>query len=505
MARSKLVRKSKLTPAQHQRKQLIKLLTRAQYTAFGRQFGFSQLLAKADSHDPAALYQAFKQAVPVYNYNTIHQAWWHRCLAGEADVTWPGTVKYFALSSGTSEASSKYIPITPQMFKSIQRTAIQQILDLPNFDLPATFFSSGVLMLGGSTNLNHHGNYYSGDLSGIQTSQLPTWFQMFYKPGKRISAAREWGEKLDEIVAKAPSWNIGVIAGVPAWVQILMEKIVAKYNVKNIHEIWPNLQVYVHGGVAFEPYKKSFDRLLGKPLKYIETYLASEGSIAYQRKPTEHMKLVLNRGLYFEFVPFTDDNFDGDGEINPNCQTLTIDQVEVGKDYALLLNTNAGAWRYLIGDTIRFTNKETAEIVITGRTKHFLSLCGEHLSVDNMNAGIARMADQHNLTINEFCVAGVNFENLFGHNWYIGVDQEGLDEQQLIHDLDLHLKDLNDDYAVERMHGLKNISLKVLPTSFFYDFMRKIGKEGGQNKFPRVLKKAQLQAWNEFLQEKGLA
>ena len=271
----------------------------------------------------------------------------------------------------------------------------------------------------------------------------------------------------------------------------------------HIHEIWPNLQIFVHGGVSFEPYKKGFEKLLGKPLTYIETYLASEGFLAFQALPgRKSMRLVLNNGIFHEFVPFNDKNFDENGSIRQDAETLKIDQIEEGKDYAILISTCAGAWRYLIGDTIRFVSKEESEIIITGRTKHFLSLCGEHLSVDNMNKAVELASNEFDITIKEFTVLGEPYKNLFAHHWYIGTN-DAVDAQQLGERIDVLLKELNDDYAVERRHALKKVFCEVRPSSDFYDWMRSQGKEGGQNKFPRVLKGEKAESWRVFLKKKG--
>jgi GH3 auxin-responsive promoter len=210
------------------------------------------------------------------------------------------------------------------------------------------------------------------------------------------------------------------------------------------------------------------------------------------------MQLVLNNGLFFEFIPFTDQNFTPDGDLVANPQTLMIDEVQAGREYALLLSTVAGAWRYLIGDTIRFLDPKTAEIVITGRTKHFLSLCGEHLSVDNMNKAIELTDSELGVSVREFTVAGVSHDNLFAHHWYIGTD-DPVDPATFRDHLDRHLAELNDDYAVERRHALKEITVTVLPTATFYKWMEAKGKLGGQNKFPRVLKKAMIADWEAFL------
>jgi hypothetical protein len=489
------------SPFDLQKKELKELLIAASQTEFGKHYNFADVLRNFRMGHKE-FYDVFRRQIPIHTYNKIYKDWWQMSLQGHHDVCWPGRVKYFALSSGTSEAASKHIPVTKDMTKAIQKTSIRQILTLSKYDLPPDFFTAGILMLGGSTHLNRRGNYFEGDLSGIQAAKLPFWFQHFYKPGKKIAKTREWDSKLDEITKKAHEWDIGIIVGVPAWIQILMEKIIAYYRVKHVHEIWPNLRVYVHGGVSFDPYRKGFEKLLGKPIHYIETYLASEGFIAFQAYPNRRsMRLVLNNGIFYEFVPFEDKNFDASGEIRPDAETLLIDEVEEGKEYAILLSSCAGAWRYIIGDVIKFVSLEESEIVITGRTKHFLSLCGEHLSVDNMNKAIELVSDDLNIAIKEFTVAGIPHGSLFAHHWYVGTD-DAVDPQVLRNKIDQHLKELNDDYGVERSAALKDVYVEVLPVKTFYDWMESKGKVGGQNKFPRVMKNAQLEDWQSFLQSR---
>jgi hypothetical protein len=485
-------------PMELQKMELKKLLIEASDTEFGKYYNFHEILASFRQGD-LHFYRAFKEHVPQHDYNKIYKEWWHLAQKGAKNVCWPGRIKYFALSSGTSEASSKYIPVTKEMTKAIQRTSIRQILSLSKYELPDELFGKGILMIGGSTHLNKRGHYFEGDLSGIQAARLPFWFQHFYKPGKKIARTRDWEKKLDEITVNARQWDIGIIVGVPAWLQILLERIIEYHQVNHIHEIWPNLQVYVHGGVSLDPYRKSFEKLLGRPIEYIETYLASEGFIAYQALPKrKSMRLVLNNGIFYEFVPFNEQNFYPTGEMKPNAETLLIDQVQEGTDYALLLSTCAGAWRYLIGDVIRFTSLEESEIVITGRTKHFLSLCGEHLSVDNMNKAIEMVSSELNVEINEFTVSGVPHGSLFAHHWFVGTDHK-VDADKLRDRLDFHLKDLNDDYAVERTAALREVVVDVLPVEKFYGWLKSKGKQGGQNKFPRVMNKTQLEDWKKFL------
>ena len=478
-----------------QLKVLKRLLHKARFTEFGQKFRFDEILMSRDQA------KSFQQLVPVFDYNKIYNEWWYRSLKNIPDVCWPGKINYYALSSGTSEASSKYIPITNDLLYGNKMAMIKHLFTLRHYhSLPVKSIGKGWLTIGGSTALQKQQGYYAGDLSGITQKKAPFWFQPFYKPGKKIARNRNWDKKIDEIVRKAPDWDIAFIVGVPAWVQLTIEKIIEHYKVKTIHDIWPNLAFFVHGGVAFEPYKKGFEKLLAKPLLYIETYLASEGFIAYQDgQDAKGMRLVTSEHIYHEFIPFDQNNFDMEGNVMDNPEVLMLHEVEEGKDYALLLSTSAGTWRYIIGDTVKFVNKDKAEIIITGRTKHFLSLVGEHLSVDNMNKAVKQVSEEMNICIPEFTVAGVAYNNLFAHHWYVATN-DSIDEKILCCKIDEKLKQLNDDYAVERTSALKEVFLDVLSEEDFMEFMRQKGKLGGQHKFPRVLKGTMLEDWQRFLQ-----
>lgn len=484
-------------PRRQQLKVLRKLLRKARFTEFGQTYRFDDILL---SRHPG---KKFQQLVPTFDYSKIHAQWWHRSLEGHSDVCWPGKIKYYALSSGTSEAASKYLPITNDLLKGNRVVMFKQLLTLRNYhDLPVKSIGKGWLMIGGSTDLQKGPGYYAGDLSGITAKKVPFWFTPFYKPGKKIAQTKDWSKKIEMVVEEARNWDIGFVVGVPAWIQLCMEKIIERYGLKNIHDIWPNLAFFVHGGVSFEPYRKGFEKLLGKPLIYIETYLASEGFLAYQDRQNEQgMKLVLNDHIFFEFVPFDDINFDHEGNMIENPEALLIHEVEEGKDYALLISTSAGAWRYMIGDTVRFTDKERCEIIITGRTKHFLSLVGEHLSVDNMNRAVQMASEAMNISLPEFTVAGVPHGLFFAHHWYVACDEE-TNPEEVCKKIDCYLKELNDDYAVERNSALKEVFLTVLPEASFMEFMRLKGKIGGQHKFPRVMKGKMLEEWQTFV-EKG--
>ncbi len=486
-----------ISPVKAQKKQLAKLMRKAQFTAFGEHYKFHKILTSSN------IEKAFKETVPVHDYKSIYKRWWYRSLNGEAYVTWPGKVKYFALSSGTSESSSKYIPVTSEMLRAIKTASLRQLVSMVKYDFPLGFYEKGILMIGGSTHLQYNGRYYEGDLSGITAGNIPFWFQHFYKPGRKISRAADWGTKLDEMVRKAPEWDIGIIVGVPAWVQILMERIIEEHQVKTIHDVWPNLKVYVHSGVSFKPYMKSFEKLVEKTLIYNESYLASEGYIAFQNNPNSvGMELVLDNGIYYEFVPFNDHNFDEDGNLREDLTVLSISEIEENVDYALLLTTNAGAWRYLIGDVVKFINKSRCELVITGRTKHYISICGEHLSVDNMNRAIELLEEDLNVGIKEFTLMGIRHDNMFAHKWYLGTN-DPLDPKVAAKKLDAFLSNLNDDYRVERLEAIRDVIVEVLPTKVFYEYMKLKGKEGSANKFPRVLKNSRITEWEDFLKSEN--
>jgi hypothetical protein len=494
------LRISQNDPQRQQLRVLKKLLRKARFTEFGQDYLFDEILLSRYSEEK------FQEHVPVHEYNKIYERWWKKTLDGVPDVTWPGKIKYYALSSGTSEAASKYIPVTRDMLRSNTINYIRQFMSLLSYDnLPRNSVTKGFLMIGGATDLQKgKAGWYAGDLSGILAKKRPFWFQSFYKPGGRIAAIKDWNQKLNEIVEHAKEWDIGYIVGVPAWCQMCMEIVVEHYKVKNIHEIWPNFGFFVHGGVAFEPYKKGFEKLLAKPIVYIENYLASEGFIGYKhRENAKGMQLILNNNIFMEFVPFDDKNFDSEGKIVDNPTALMVQEVEENKDYALLISTNSGAWRYLIGDTIRFVDKERSEVVITGRTRHFLSLVGEHLSVENMNRAVELVSNELNICIPEFTVVGIPYHNFFAHRWYVACNDK-VDPELLRDKIDKKLCELNDDYAIERASALKEVFLEVLPEEKFLKFMELKGKLGSQHKFPRVMKGKMLEDWNKFLANDAL-
>lgn len=483
------------SPVRHfnkQEKVLRKLITTAAGSSFGRLHDFEKILESED------VVSAFQKTVPFSSYATMKE-WWKRCMSGESDVVTQGSIKYFALSSGTSDGSSKYIPVSKGQLSQFRRESLRFSLQMAlNGEIPKLTFSKDNLMIGGSTMLNYNGIVYWGDLSGIAQLHIPLWYQTFSKPEKEIRQL-QWEEKIERIVQEAPKWDVGMITGIPSWVQLVLERIISHYGLKHIHEMWPNLKIYIHSGISAEPYFKSINNLFGEQVFWYESYLASEGFFAYKEKPeTEGMKMILGDGIFFEFVPFNEKNFDENGNLRENAEALTIQQVEEGLDYALLITTNSGAWRYLIGDTIRFTNSKKAEIKVTGRTKHFLSVTGEHLSLDNMNYAMKHVSDHLNFKCAEYTVYAEKQDNGFVHVWNIGCDKE-VDPAKVKPALDEKLKELNDDYKTERQFALKDIVVKTLPNERFYQFLSHRGKTGGQVKFPRVIKGELLEEWKGFV------
>jgi hypothetical protein len=386
------------------------------------------------------------------------------------------------------------------MIRSIRRAAFKILFSISKYpQIEDDFYTKEMMLLGGSTELKSQGGYSVGDMSGINVGKTPFWLRRSSRPGKKITKIPDWNKRISEIADNAPNWDIGSLSGIPSWMQLMIEKVVEKNGVGSIHDLWPNLQLFIHGGISFEPHRKSFEALMTKPMIYIDTYLTSEGFIAFQkRQETRAMALILNNGIFHEFIPFNDQNFDSEGAIIGKPRAYTVEDIEEGIDYALVISTNAGAWRYLIGDTVRFTDKKRCELIITGRTKHFLSVCGEHLSVDNMNQGIVHLQNKFQTIVRDFTVSAVLVEGKYTHRWYIGCD-DAIELAAAQEILDNHLKEINDDYATERGSVLRAPELVFINPDYFYRFMESKGKIGGQSKFPRVMKNKEFQDWESFI------
>ena len=485
---------SEINHVEAQQEELKKLLKKAKDTEFGKFYKFQDLL---DSEDVSS---AFSNSVPYFDYNKINEEWWHRLQDGEENVTWPGHPKYFALSSGTTGKSSKRIPVTDEMIEAIKQAGINQVFSLSNFDFEADFFEKEIMMLGSSTDLQENNNHLEGEISGISASNIPFWFRSYYKPGEDIAKIDDWDTRVQTIAEKASTWDIGAISGIPSWIELMLQKVISHHNLNNIHEIWPNLQVYTSGGVAFSPYEKSFNALMGHPITVIDTYLASEGFIAFQSRPeTNSMQLVTDNGIYFEFVPFKPEYIQEDGSLVKEAPSVTLKDVQLNQDYVLIISTVSGAWRYEIGDTIEFTDVERAEIKITGRTKFFLNTVGSQLSVNKMDDAMKQLEEKFSTKIPEYTICAKRCEDEeFYHCWYIA-NEDNLNADEVSVALDDFLKEANKNYKVARSKALKGVRVTLISPSVFYEWSGANKKKGGQVKMERVMNEDKFKDWEDFV------
>ena len=476
-----------------QNKVLKNLLKTAKNTSFGLYYDFNAVLDDDDME------HAFAKAVPFYDYHKMDEQWWSRMKEGKPDITWPGVPKFLARSSGTTGKKSKTIPVTDEMIAAIKSAGTRQVSALTNFDLPTDVFESEVLALGSSTDLSEENGFTIGEISGISASNIPEFLDSFYRPGKEISSIDDWDERVQKIAEEAKNWDIGMLSGIPSWLEMMLRKVMDHHNVDSIHEIWPNLSVYTSGGVAFEPYRSSFEKLFTKPVQIVDTYLASEGFIACQQRPeTDAMQLITDGGIYFEFVPFQPDYVEQDGSITDDAPVLTMAEVEPEVDYALIISTVSGAWRYLIGDTIKFTDVEKAEIKITGRTKFFLNVVGSQLSVLKMETAITELQEKFNTSIKEFTVSAKKIDGEFHHVWYLGTETE-TSENELADALDQSLQEANKNYKVARTKALKGVQVHKVKPETFSQWNDHNKKKGGQVKMEKVMDEEKFKAWEEFV------
>ncbi len=485
---------SEPNPAKSQKAALVQLLKKAKLTAFGLKYKFSKILA---SPDPV---KAFQESVPFHDYDAMWEQWWHFLPEGHQNVTWPGGQKYFALSSGTT-SNKKSIPVTDDMIGAIKKSGMQQVMSLKNFDLPGDFFEKQILMLGSSTSLIKEINHEEGEISGISAANLPSWFSSFYKPGAEISGIPDWDEKVRKIAQEAPGWDIGSISGIPSWVELMLKEIISYNKLNTIHDIWPNLHVYTSGGVAFEPYRVSLEKLLARPLIYIDTYLASEGYLATQKRPdTNSMALIVNNGVFFEFVPFLEENIDEDGRVKQEARALTLQQAQENTEYVLMISTVSGAWRYMIGDTVTITDKKRSEIQISGRTKHYLNVVGEQLSIQKMNGAIQKLEHSFDTEIKEFVAATVFEQEEYKMKWIVGTNKE-IDAAKAAEIIDTELSENNKNYKVARTKALKGVEVEAVPVERIYAWSEEFKKLGGQAKIPRVMKEEDFAEFRDFVRQ----
>lgn len=459
-----------------QQKQLSDLLKKAQNTEYGELYDFKTI----QNH------QRFSQRVPVVDYDQI-RPYVDRMQKGEKNLLWPGEIKWFAKSSGTTSAKSKFIPVSRESLEDCHFKGGKDVIALYNgvHNPNSQMLTGKCLTLGGSHQINKfNSNSFFGDLSAILIENSPFWSNFFKTPNSDIVLIEDWDEKLHKITAATINENVTSLAGVPSWFLILLKHILFVTGKKNLHEIWPNLELFIHGGINFTPYRQQYRQIMGKNINYLETYNASEGFFAIQDSPSRNdMLLMPDYGIYYEFLPLSEVG-------KPFPKSFNLSEVQLDTDYAVVITTNSGLWRYLIGDTVRFTSLYPHRIIITGRTKHFINAFGEELMVDNADKAMAAACQATGAVVTEYTAAPVYMgDDTKGHHqWIVEFATMPDSLQRFTETLDQALKDVNSDYEAKRF---KNVTLDgpdvvVARPGLFFDWMKSRNKVGGQNKVPRL-------------------
>ena len=455
---------------------LKKLLLTAKDTEFGRKYDFKNIANPDD----------FRNRIPVGDYETV-KPYIIRLRQGEQNLLWYSDIKWFAKSSGTTSDKSKFIPVSSEALEECHFKGGKDMLSIYCNNNPNTLLFDGKgLALGGSHQISDFNNEsYYGDLSAIIIQNLPWWAEFMRTPNLSITLMDKWEHKIEMMADVTMNEDVTNISGVPSWTLLLLKRILEKTGKQNLLDVWPNLELFTHGGVSFTPYKEQFKKLIpsGK-MNYLETYNASEGFFGIQdRNRADDMLLMLDYGIYYEFIPAED--FESD-----NPHTLTLNEVETGKNYAIVITTNAGLWRYKIGDTITFTSLNPHRIKITGRTKNFINACGEELIIDNAEKALAIACEKSNSQIREFTAAPIysNDKQSACHEWLIEFFKEPESIDYFTEVLDNALKSINSDYEAKRYQNmiLRLPMIKIVPEGTFYNWMRSKGKLGGQHKVPRL-------------------
>lgn len=462
-------------PGAAQREVLQELVTAAQYTEFGKKYRFNKLFTLKE----------FKKNVPIHEYDDI-KPYIVRMMEGEENVLWNTPITWFAKSSGTTSDKSKFIPISEESLQDNHFKASKDLLTTYYNNFPGSDLLTGKgLVIGGSHQLSKmNGEIQYGDLSAVLMQNTPFWGQWLRTPELQIALLDEWENKIEQLARITSEENVTSLAGVPTWTLLLLKRILAITGKSTIKEVWPNLELYINGGVSFVPYREQFDKIFGEKINYLEIYNASEGFFAAQQTPDDvGMLLFTEHGIFYEFMPVEEY-----GKQNP--QTIGLNKVVVGRNYAIVISTTGGLWRYLVGDTIQFTSVRPYKIKVTGRLKHYMNAFGEEVIVDNSDHAIAVAAEKTGVVVNDYTAAPVYFseQSNGAHQWLIEFDKEPNNLQQFIIELDTALKNCNSDYEAKRH---KNIALRlpivnVMPTGTFTKWLRHKGKLGGQHKVPRL-------------------
>jgi hypothetical protein len=463
-------------PYDAQREVLFSLIDKAKDTEFGQKYGFKSINS----------IEKFRDRVPIRTYDEM-KPFIDRLLKGEQNILWPTEIKWFAKSSGTTNDKSKFIPVSRETLEDTHFRGGKDILAIYTNNYPETgLFKGKGLTLGGSHQINKINNEsFYGDLSAILIDNLPFWTYFIKTPSQEIALLSEWEEKMEKITNTTLKENVTNIAGVPSWMLVLIRYILDKTGKNNLLEVWPNLELFIHGGVNFGPYREQYQKLIpSSKMNYLETYNASEGFFAIQDSPDNNeMLLMLDYGIFYEFIPVEEID-------KPNPKVLHIDDVERNKNYAIVISTNSGLWRYLIGDTVTFTSLYPHKIKISGRTKHFINAFGEEVIIDNAEKALKEACDQTGALIKEYTAAPIfmDKDKKGGHHWLIEFDKMPDSTEKFTHILDISLQKVNSDYEAKRYKDitLDKPTLTVAKKNLFYKWLKAKGKIGGQNKVPRL-------------------
>lgn len=462
-------------PVAAQRQVLQDLVTAAQYTEFGKKYHFEKLFTTKE----------FKKQVPIHEYDDI-KPYIQRMMDGEDNILWNTPVKWFAKSSGTTTDKSKFIPVSEESLTDNHYKASKDVLTNYYNNFPGSDLLTGKsLVVGGSHQISKvNDEIQYGDLSAVLMQNSPFWGQWLRTPDLQIALLDEWETKIEQLAQNTANENVTSLAGVPTWTLILLKRILEIKNKQTIDEVWPNLELYINGGVSFVPYKEQFEKLIGKKINYVEIYNASEGFIAGQVKPDDDgLLLFTEHGIFYEFMPVGEY-----GKEKPH--TVGLKDVKAGENYALVISTTGGLWRYLIGDTVCFTSINPYKIKITGRLKHYMNAFGEEVIVDNADKAIAVACEKTNALVSDYTAAPVYFseQSNGAHEWLIEFDKEPDSFIMFIIELDNALKQVNSDYEAKRHKdiALRKPIVRIMPKGTFAKWLKSRGKLGGQHKIPRL-------------------
>ena len=464
----------KANPTETQRNTLRELLLTAANTAYGQKYDFKSILTA----------EQYRERLPIVHYEDIKDLI-AQTMEGTQNILWPEDIKWFAKSSGTTDAKSKFIPVSPSSLENCHFRGGKDIIGIVNRLYPdAQVFGGKTLALGGSSEISStNSNCQDGDLSAILLSNTPFWANFMKTPDVSIMLMSNWEEKLERICETTIKEDVRCLAGVPSWFLTLINKILEKTGKSNLHEVWPNLELFIHGGISFIPYREQYKKLLPNPkMKYLETYNASEGFFGIQDDPNDtSLLLMLDYGVYYEFIPTSEL-----GKSQP--QALLLEEIEKDVNYALVITTNGGLWRYMIGDTIMFTSTDPYKFKITGRTKLFINAFGEELIIDNATEALRITCEKTDCHILEFTAAPIfmNGGKKGAHEWLIEFETPPADIEQFASILDTELQKLNSDYEAKRLLSLERLKIHMARPNLFNDWLKGQGKLGGQNKVPRL-------------------